>query len=183
MFPRSQRHQPPTSCSWLPHLGQKMTIEDALIVKHMPLLSYGCSPDRTYLLLSKNLSDSAPCKSWFRAIAPHREMYPSPWFPAKGGILLQDGEAWAECAAWRRPRLVGSAMSRRDTLEWAAQSSRSIRKTDASCRKSYLPAVAGPRPVPRGACVTTRPACHSERSEESRSECFQGRARFLVVRH
>jgi hypothetical protein len=30
-------------------------------------------------------------------------------------------------------------------------------------------------------CGKTLPSCHSERSEESRSECFQDNARFLVA--
>jgi hypothetical protein len=38
-------------------------------------------------------------------------------------------------AGWRRPRLLGLAMPRRHTLGRAAQSGRSIRRTDASSRK------------------------------------------------
>jgi len=52
--------------------------------------------------------------------------------------------------------------------------------------RHFSPRLDALRGLPEGrgltGCAKTPPSCHSERSEESRSEYFQRSARFLVVR-
>ena len=90
--------------------------------------------------------------------------------PATGFVITSEANARNRSAAGSRARRAQGPCRRFSSLAQPVGMSRPFRRCpDSALRAGF-----------RG-CGRTLPSCHSERSEESRPEYFQGNARFLVA--